>query len=281
MSNPYLARFNGVFSGAAPVIGMVHMYALPGAPGFSGDLNDVIDRAVRDATSLAEGGVDALLVENFHDYPFYPITTEPETVAAAAVVAREVARHTDLPLGINILRNSWKASLGIAAAVDAQFIRLNILTDAAVTDQGIINSEAHLVARYKKHIGGEHILTLADLLTKHARPLVDRPVGVIAEDMLHRGGADAIILAGDNTAMPPSLDRLRQVKDAIPDAPVILGSGMTAAHAVSYAEVADGAVFGYGSKPGHDMDLPASTDLAREFVGLWRSGQATKDANAA
>ncbi|WP_324650297.1 BtpA/SgcQ family protein [Georgenia sp. H159] len=273
MSNPYLARFNGVFDGKAPVIGMVHMLALPGAPGYSGNLNDVIDRAVQDATSQAEGGVDALLVENFHDYPFYPTTVEPETVAAAAVVAREVSRVTALPLGINILRNSWKASLGIAAAVNAQFIRLNILTDAAVTDQGIINSEAHLVARYKKHIGGEHILTLADLLTKHARPIVDRPVGVIAEDMLNRGGADAIILAGDNTAMPPSLDRLRLVKDAMPDAPVILGSGMTAEHAATYAEVADGAVFGYGSKPGHDMDLPVSGELAREFVNLWRSGR--------
>lgn len=273
MSNPYLQRYNSVFAGTSPVIGMVHMYALPGAPGFSGNLNDVIDRAVADATTLAEGGVDALLVENFHDYPFYPDTVEPETVASAAVVAREVARQTDLPLGINILRNSWKASLGIAAAVDAQFIRLNILTDASVTDQGIINSEAHLVARYKKHIGGEHILTLADLLTKHARPLVDRPVGVIAADMLHRGGADAIILAGDDTSMPPSLERLHAVKEAISDAPIILGSGMTARHAAEYAKVADGAVFGYGSKKDHDMDLPASGELTREFVGLWRGGK--------
>jgi membrane complex biogenesis BtpA family protein len=278
MSYPYLDRFNGVFGGKAPVIGMVHMYALPGAPAFSGDLNDVIDRAVQDANTLAEGGVDALLVENFHDYPFYPVTIEPETVAAAAVVAREVRRQTELPIGINILRNSWKASLGIAAAVDAQFIRLNILTDASVTDQGIINSEAHLVARYKKHIGGEHILTLADLLTKHARPLVERPVPVIAADMLHRGGADAIILAGDDTSMPPSLDRLRQIKDAIADAPIILGSGMTAKHAATYAEVADGAVFGYGSKPNADMDLPASGEMTREFVQLWRSGQVEKAA---
>ncbi len=278
MSYPYLDRFNGVFGGKAPVIGMVHMYALPGAPAFSGDLNDVIDRAVHDANTLAEGGVDALLVENFHDYPFYPVTIEPETVAAAAVVAREVRRQTELPIGINILRNSWKASLGIAAAVDAQFIRLNILTDASVTDQGIINSEAHLVARYKKHIGGEHILTLADLLTKHARPLVERPVPVIAADMLHRGGADAIILAGDDTSMPPSLDRLRQIKDAIADAPIILGSGMTAKHAATYAEVADGAVFGYGSKPNADMDLPESGEMTREFVQLWRSGQVKKAA---
>jgi membrane complex biogenesis BtpA family protein len=273
MKQSYAQRFNGVFGGKAPIIGMVHMLALPGAPGFEGDLDEVITRAVADAVTLSEGGVDALLVENFHDYPFYPATVEPETVASAAVVAREVSRATSLPLGVNILRNSWKASLGIAAAVGAQFIRLNILTDAAVTDQGIINSEAHLVARYKRHIGADHILTLADLLTKHAEPIVDRPVPVIAADMLKRGGADAIILAGDDSSMPPSKDRLQQIKQAIPDAPVILGSGMTVAQAASYAEVADGAVFGYGSKLGADMDLPVDRGLTEEFVRLWNTGE--------
>lgn len=268
----YVERFRGVFGESAPVIGMVHMLALPGAPGFTGDLDAVIERAVADAQSLSNGGANALLVENFHDYPFYPVTTEPETVAAAAVVAREVSRQTNLPLGINILRNSWKAALGIAAAVDAQFFRLNILTDAAVTDQGFINSEAHLVARYKKHIGAEHVLTLADLLTKHAAPLVDRPVPVMAADMLRRGGADALVLAGDDSSVPPSLDRLEQIKSAIPDAPIVLGSGMTATHAEAYAKVADGAVFGYGSKPEADMDQPVSEEMTREFVGLWQQG---------
>lgn len=271
MKKSYAERFHSVFEGTKPVLGMVHMLALPGAPGFDGDLNAVIDRAVQDATTLSANGVNALLVENFHDYPFYPQTVEPETVAAAAVVAREVARNTDVPLGINILRNSWKASLGIAAAVDAQFIRLNILTDAAVTDQGIINSEAHLVARYKKHIGAEHVLTLADLLTKHAEPLVQRPVPVIAGDMLKRGGADAIILAGDDSSMPAGIDRIQMIKDAIPDAPIVMGSGMTAEHASTYGEIADGAVFGYGSKPSSNMDLPVSAELTEEFTRLWNA----------
>src|SRR5699024_990562 len=137
---------------------------------------------------------------------------------------------------------------------------------------------AHLVARYKKLIDAEHMLTLADLLTKHAEPLVDRPVPVIAADMLKRGGADGIILAGDDSSMPPSLDRLGQIKQAIPDAPIILGSGMTAEHAEAYGAVARGAVFGYGSKPEANMELPVSADMAREFVSLWRAGQAQQKA---
>lgn len=271
MKESYAKRFNNTFGGKAPVIGMIHLFPLPGSPNFDGNLDDVIERALADAEAHSMGGVDALLIENFHDYPFYPQTIEPETVASAAVCAREVARHTSLPIGINILRNSWKASLGIAAAVDAQFIRLNILTDAAITDQGFINSEAHLVARYKKAIDAEHVLTLGDLLTKHAEPLVQRSVPVIANDMLMRGGADALVLSGDNSSIPADPNRIQQIKDAIPDAPVIMGSGMTIEHAATYAKLADGAIFGYGSKPGADMVKPVSSEMAREFVQNWKS----------
>lgn len=268
----YADRFHRVFPNRPPIIGMVHLHALPGSPHFAGDLKDVVAKALTDAQTLADAGVDALLVENLHDYPYYPETTEPETVASVAVCARAVAEEIDLPLGINILRNSWKASLGVAAAVGAQFIRLNVLTDAMVTDQGTINGAAHLVSRYRKHIGADDVLILADLLTKHAAPIVERPVPVIAADMLKRGGADGIIIAGHDSSQPPSQDRLREIKDAIPDAPVVLGSGMTAEHAPTYAKIADGAVFGWGSKPEADMLQPVSDQMAKDFANAWSSG---------
>lgn len=268
----YADRFHSVFPNRPPIIGMVHLHALPGSPSYGGDLKDVVNKALADAQTLAEAGVDALLVENLHDYPYYPETIEPETVASVAVCAKAVAEETDLPLGINILRNSWKASLGIAAAVGAKFIRLNVLTDAMITDQGMINGAAHLVSRYRKAIGAEDVLILADLLTKHAAPIAERPVPVIAADMLKRGGADGIIIAGHDSSQPPSRDRLREIKDAIPDAPVVLGSGMTTEHAPTYAKVADGAVFGWGSKPNADMLQPVSSQMATEFADAWATG---------
>ncbi|NYF97447.1 BtpA/SgcQ family protein [Janibacter cremeus] len=268
----YAERFHSVFPSRPPILGMVHLHALPGSPTFGGSLQDVITKALADAQTLADAGVDALLVENLHDYPYYPETIEPETVASATVCAKAVAEEIDLPMGINILRNSWKASLGIAAAVGAKFIRLNILTDAMITDQGMINGAAHLVSRYRKQIGADDVLILADLLTKHAAPLVERPVPVIAADMIKRGGADGIIIAGHDSSQPASQDRIREIKDAIPDAPVIMGSGMTVEHAPTYAKVADGAVFGWGSKPNADMLQPVSSDMATEFANAWTTG---------
>ncbi len=276
MSRNRRERFDRVFGGTSPVLGMIHLQALPGSPGFAGSLDAVIEHALRDVATMVDGGVDALIVENLHDAPYYPETTEPETVAAMAVCAKEVVRQAGVPVGINVLRNSWKASLGVAAASGADFIRLNILTDAMVTDQGIINGAAHLVTRYRKAIGADDVLIMADLLTKHAAPLVERPVPVIAGDMLDRGGADAIILAGDDSSMPPSLSRVEVIKEAFPDAPVVLGSGMTAAVGEEYARVADGAVFGYGSKEESDMARPVSAELTEAFVRVWGDGRSSR-----
>lgn len=266
------SRFARVFGDSKPVIGMVHLLALPGAPTYGGSLDAVIERALADAGTLAAAGAGALLVENLHDYPYYPQTIEPETVAAAAICAREVARAHDLPIGINILRNSWKASLGIAASVGASFIRLNILSDAYVTDQGIISAEAHLAVRYRKALGIDDVLILADVQTKHAAPLAPRPMTVVAGDLLGRGGADALILSGDNSSHPVPLDDLRAMKDAFPQAPVLLGSGMTGAVAAEYGAVADGTIFGWGSKPDADMLAPASAELCTEFCRRWHGG---------
>lgn len=47
-----------------PIIGMVHLMPLPGAPAYEGWIDVVIDYALRDAKTLVENGVDGLIVEN-------------------------------------------------------------------------------------------------------------------------------------------------------------------------------------------------------------------------
>ena len=45
-------------SAEKPVIGMLHAQALPGSPGYCGDLEKVRSAVLRDAEALTEGGVD-------------------------------------------------------------------------------------------------------------------------------------------------------------------------------------------------------------------------------
>ena len=79
-----------------PVVGMLHLLPLPGSPRWGGSMDEVITRASKEATILAEEGVDGVLVENFGDAPFYPDGVPPETVAAMAVSSYSPSAGTSM-----------------------------------------------------------------------------------------------------------------------------------------------------------------------------------------
>src|SRR4029079_19595185 len=60
-----------VFRTARPIIGMVHCWPLPGAPGYTGyGMEAILENALRDAEALVAGGCGGLIVENMWDIPF-------------------------------------------------------------------------------------------------------------------------------------------------------------------------------------------------------------------
>ena len=115
-----------------PVIGMVHLWPLPGAPGYNGyGMQTIIDHALRDAEALLQGGVDGLMVENMWDLPYYVGNdVKPEAMTAHAVAAAEVVKNSPVPVGINVIHNGGVVCLAIALAAKARFIRVCILTGA-------------------------------------------------------------------------------------------------------------------------------------------------------
>jgi membrane complex biogenesis BtpA family protein len=132
---------------------------------------------VYDARTLVDNGCHGLIIENFHDAPFFRESIAPELVASMTVAAHEVRRATSVPIGINVLRNSWQAAMAVASVVGGAFIRVNVLTDALVTDQGIIQGCAAELSRYRAALGSE-VLIFADILCKHAAPIAARPIDV-------------------------------------------------------------------------------------------------------
>ena len=260
-----------IFGTIKPVFGMIHLAPLPGAPRYGGRMSDVLGRAIRDAEALHKAGVDALVVENFNDEPFFTETTEPETVSAMTLAAQKVAEATGLPLGVNVLRNSWKAAMAIAAVVGARFIRLNILTDVMVTDQGLVSSPSAQLLRYRRMLGADDILIFADINSKHAAPVTSRPLEVIAHDMVDRGGADALLISGHSSSDPPNPEDIERLRQAVPGVPLVLGSGMSL-ETVDFLNHADGTIFGFGAKP--DLKAPVDPEMALAFM------QAVRDIRA-
>ncbi len=222
------------FSRPRALVGMVHLQPLPGAPGFDGDLDAVATRAQADARILAEAGFDALMVENFHDTPFFKGALPPITVAALTRCALAVrAAAPDLPLGINALRNDGPAALSVAVATGARFIRVNVLSGAMVTDQGIIEGCAAELLRLRSALGVD-IAILADVAVKHAAPLAALDPAQLARDTVYRGHADALVVSGSGTGQPTLPADLEAVRTACPGVPVLVGSGVTAETLANY-----------------------------------------------
>jgi membrane complex biogenesis BtpA family protein len=233
-------------------IGMIHLGPLPGAPRFGGDLGAVVEAAVTDARALVEGGADAILVENFHDAPFLKQGLAPETVASLTRCALAVrAAAPGLPLGINALRNDGLAALGVAVAACASFIRVNVLTGAVVTDQGVIEGDAAALLRRRAALRAD-VALLADVQVKHAAPLAALDPAQWARDTAYRGGADALVVSGSGTGEPTSPERVADVRRAVPDRPVLVGSGATAATIAALG--ADGYIVGTALKTGGRVD---------------------------
>ena len=232
------------------LLGVVHLGALPGAARHT-SMDDVLSAAVADAERYAAAGFDGVVVENFGDVPFRRGTADdpvtPDVPAAMAIAADRVQRATGLPIAINCLRNDGFAAFGVAAACAAAWVRVNVLTGAYVTDQGLIAGEAARLLAYRRQLRSDARL-LADFLVKHAQPLAAFDVEAAARDLAERSGADGLVLSGSRTGEPVDVELLDTVRAAVGAFPIWIGSGLTAANAAELWPRCDGAIVGTACK---------------------------------
>ena len=248
---------------------MVHLLPLPGAPRYDGSMQQVLDRAVRDARALADGGVDGIIVENYGDAPFFPDVVPPVTVAALTRAIEEVRRAVRLPIGVNVLRNDALSALSVAAVTGAQFIRVNVHTGALLTDQGWIAGRAFETLRLRKALDAP-VAIYADVLVKHAVPPAGLTIEDAARDAFLRGGADALIVSGTATGAPAEIEDVRRVRHALPAAPIWIGSGVTVASVAALLEVADGVIVGSAFQQDGRAGAEVVTDQVRRLVDVAR-----------
>lgn len=240
------------------LLGVVHLHALPSARRHR-SMDEVLAAALADARAIARGGGDGLVVENFGDAPFHkgnaadPVP--PDVAAALAVAAYELRRETGLPVAVNCLRNDGVAAIGAAVVAGARWVRVNVLTSAYVTDQGLIEGEAARLAAYRKQVNWRGEL-LADFLVKHAAPLAAVDVACGAKDLAERSGADGIVLSGARTGAAVDADLLDQVQRAIAGFPIWIGSGLCRENAAALWPRCAGAIVGTSIKRGGKVHAP-------------------------
>ncbi|KKI98947.1 photosystem I biogenesis protein BtpA [Prochlorothrix hollandica] len=264
---------NQIFQTPHPVIGVVHLLPLPTSPRWGGSLQAVFERAEQEATALAAGGAHGILVENFFDAPFTKDRVDPAVVSAMSLAVQRIRHLVPLPVGINMLRNDACSAMAVAACVNAQFIRVNVLTGVMATDQGLIEGNAYELLRYRRELGSD-VKILADVLVKHARPLGTPNLTVAVQDTIQRGLADGIILSGWSTSSPPDLQDLELAKAAAQSTPVFIGSGASWDNIGTLIQSADGVIVSSSLKRNGQRDQCIDPVRVGRFLESMQEGLA-------
>lgn len=243
-----MSRFRSLFPGARPVIGMIALPPLPGYPTHRG-VDALVEAALADLAALEAGGVDGALVENDFDQP-HTMVGGAEIHAAMTRVTREVVAKARVPIGVEVLLNDWRASLAIASATGAGFIRMDFFVDRVMTKCGPFEPDPAAVLAYRQRIGAEQVQLFVDLQVKYSEPIGGpKPMAQSAREA-EAAGADAVIVSGTETGVGPTADDLRDARSGA--LPILIGSGLTAANAATLLPLADGAIVGTALRSGRD-----------------------------
>lgn len=250
------------FNNTKPIIGVVHLDPLPGSPKFN-SLEEVRKRAIEDSKKLEDGGIDAMIVENYGDNPFKKKVGDL-TVSAMTDIIGDIKKEIKKPIGINVLRNDWEAALSIANVLKLDFIRVNVYSGVSLTGEGIIEGEAADIQRFKD-IHDIEVDVMADIQVKHGKKLYPKGIQDEALEVTERGLADQLIISGKRTSQAPNIEDLKSVKNTV-NRPVLIGSGLTLNNIEKLLPFSDGAIVGTHIKKEENTSNEVSLKRVRSLM---------------
>lgn len=239
---------NSLFANTKPVVGVIHVGALPGTPRGMLSVAELVNAAKDEARIYRECGVDGVMIENMHDVPYLRGEVGPEIVAAMTAIGTEVKNECRLPVGLQILAGANIEAMAVAHAAGLDFIRAEGYAYAHVADEGLIQASAANLLRYRRMIGATRVQVWTDVKKKHSAHAItaDVSLGETAETVEFMG-ADCVIVTGNATGAPPKVTDVKEAK-AHCNLPVFLGSGISETNIDEFYESADGFIIGSSFK---------------------------------
>ena len=261
---------NPLFKSAKPVIAMIHAEALPGTPAHRLSLAAIERKACDEARLYRAAGVHGVMLENMHDTPYLRGAVGPEIISTMAIIARAVREVAGVPCGVQILAGANREAISVAHAAGLDFIRAEGFAFAHVADEGIIQSSAAELLRFRKLIGADRVQVWADVKKKHSSHAITADVGIgdTAEAVGFMRG-DAVIVTGSVTGDAPRASDVSEVK-ARCHLPVYLGSGVTTENLRKFYRAADGFIIGSHFKTGGHWSGTVDAKRVQKFMAAHR-----------
>ncbi len=259
-----MQKFQSIFKIDKPIVGMIHLKAMPGTPKFTGNSVQIIEAALYEAEIYKKAGINALAIENMHDVPYLKNNVGHEVSSLMSIIGYEIKKVSKLPCGIQVLSSANKAAISIAKNAGLDFIRAEGFVFGHVADEGYIDANAGELLRYRKNIDAEHIAVFTDIKKKHSSHAITNDVTIVetakaAEYFL----SDGLIITGASTGETASKNDIKAIKEAC-KRPVIVGSGITIDNIAQYLPISDAFIVGsHFKKNGHWANTLEYDKIAR------------------
>lgn len=265
-----MADFKKVFGQSKPVIGMVHLGALPGSPLFDPGL-DLVAAARADLHALQDAGFDAVMFGNENDRP-YEFSVDTASTASMAAIIGQLKSEMTVPFGVNVLWDPM-SSIALGVATGAGFVR-EIFTGTYASDMGPWTPDAGRAMRYRDRLGRSDMAMLYNVSAEFAHSLDQRPLPDRARSAVFSSIPDAVLVSGQITGEAAALSDLEAVKAVLPHTLVMANTGVKHATVGDVLAIADGCIVGSSLKVDGDTWNAIDPDRARDFMDRVRKARA-------
>lgn len=247
-----------------PLIAAIHL-----PPSLSYDSFRGADRSLAefgaDLAACVEGGMDGILLENENDKPHTLLVSKAQ-VAWLTRVALFATERTKLPVGLNVQRIDWDATLAVAAAAELPFLRLDTFVDMVVMQGEEVALIPKEIRALRSQLKAERVSLWTDIHVKHATFIDKKSLEESAGEAM-REGAGALLISGSRTGEAPNTEDFLRIRKAHPNAPLVVASGLTKENAPILAPLCDAAIVGTSLKDGERI----SVARVRELVEAWKN----------
>ena len=270
-----MSKFRKVFGETKPVIGMVHLGALPGSPLHDSDagLDGLVKAARADLTALQKAGFDAVMFGNENDRP-YEFAVDTASTATMAYVIGQLRPEITVPFGVNVLWDPH-STIALAAATGADFVR-EIFTGTYASDMGPWTPDAGKAMRYRDRLGRSDLAMLYNVSAEFADSLDRRPLPDRARSAVFSSIPDAVLVSGQITGEAAKLTDLEAVKKVLPTTPVLANTGVKHDTIADILKIADGCIVGSALKVDGDTWNAIDPDRAIDFMAKARAARGGK-----
>ena len=256
---------------------MIQPPAMPGSYLNRGEsFASVTEYVMGEAQMIVDMGFDGFILQNMHDGPIAQHAGTETVAYMTALACRIKATFPDKVLGILV---NWDgvASLAVAAASDADFVRVeHLYTGVSIDLGGMMYGQCMEILDFKKRLGTD-IPVYADVQEVNANYLCPSPKPAAAKTTVTRAHADGLFMSGRNTQ--ESLELIKETRKLLPDAPIFLGGGATGDNIYELLKYYDGVSVATWVKNG-DMRNPIDPERAKYFLDECKKAQRWREEHA-